>query len=81
MSQTGIRLVTWNLRYDSIPDTIRVEETLSSLPGKLEPPKHFSNVNKEQPWSTRRIKVAKQLLNGNVVLAGNTKLSTSLERK
>ena len=70
MTQSNIRLATWNLRYDTMPDNTSIEETLDRLPGKLEPPKRYSNVTKEYPWSERRIKVAKQLLSEDIVLAG-----------
>ncbi|KAH8118710.1 mannose-6-phosphatase [Phellopilus nigrolimitatus] len=64
-----IRLATWNLRFDSMPDSITVSETLASLPGPLEGPKSFSNVAGEQPWSTRRVKVAQQLISKGVIIA------------
>ena len=53
-----------------MPDNTSIEETLDHLPGKLEPPKRYSNVIKEYPWSERRIKVAKQLLSEDIILAG-----------
>lgn len=53
-----------------MPDDTSIEETLDHLPGKLEPPKRYSNVTREYPWSERRVKVAEQLLSEDIVLAG-----------
>ncbi|KAI5116281.1 hypothetical protein M0805_009932 [Coniferiporia weirii] len=69
MSTPKIRLATWNLRYDSMPDSITVSNTLQNLPATLKGPARYSNITKEKPWSTRRVKVAQQLLKSEVVIA------------
>lgn len=66
---TNIRLGTWNLRFDSMPDNITVRESLDALPDPLVQPA-FLNLTGEQPWSTRRIKVARRLIGEGVVLQG-----------
>lgn len=66
---TNIRLGTWNLRFDSMPDNITVQESLDVLPDPLVQPA-FLNLTGEQPWSTRRIKVAQRLIGEGVVLQG-----------
>ncbi|KAA1471978.1 mannose-6-phosphatase [Dentipellis sp. KUC8613] len=68
-SATHIRIASWNLRFDSMPDNITVQQTLAALPDPLQQPA-FLNLTGEQPWSTRRIKVAQRLLGENIVLAG-----------
>ncbi|ETW77398.1 hypothetical protein HETIRDRAFT_65490 [Heterobasidion irregulare TC 32-1] len=68
-SSTQIRIASWNLRYDSMPNNITVQQTLASLADPLQQPAFF-NLTGEQPWSTRRIKVAQRLLSENIVLAG-----------
>ncbi|TFK66224.1 hypothetical protein BDN72DRAFT_860062 [Pluteus cervinus] len=64
-----MKLITWNLRYDSIPDDITVQQTLKALPNPLKEPTYLA-VSNEQPWSSRRIRVAEKVLAGGVVLAG-----------
>ncbi|KAI0922720.1 hypothetical protein AcV5_009617 [Taiwanofungus camphoratus] len=64
-----MRIATYNLRYDSQPDRITVPQSLDALPDPLERPR-FLNKTGEQPWSTRRIKVAQQLLNEEPILIG-----------
>ncbi|KAF7795809.1 hypothetical protein EIP86_006976 [Pleurotus ostreatoroseus] len=65
---SDMRISTYNLRYDSMPDNITVQQTLSSLPDPLVVPTYFGDQG-EQPWSTRRIKVAEHLLHEGVVMA------------
>ena len=65
-----IRLATWNLRYDSKPDSVPVSTSLQGLAGPLEEPDVYQNIDGEKPWSTRRIEVARHLINENVILAG-----------
>ncbi|KAG6877770.1 hypothetical protein C0993_004145 [Termitomyces sp. T159_Od127] len=68
-----MRITTWNLRFDSMPDNITVQQTLDSLQDPLLQPT-FLTLTEEQPWSTRRIKVAEQLLSSGISLASNTKV-------
>ncbi len=63
-----MRISTYNLRYDSMPDSITVQETLASLPDPLVVPQYLGKSG-EQPWSTRRIKVAQHLLTEGGVMA------------
>ncbi|KAI0772986.1 Endonuclease/exonuclease/phosphatase [Trametes elegans] len=67
--EATMRIATYNLRYDSMPDNISVEQTLSSLPDPLQQYTFFGKKG-EQPWSTRRIKVFQHLESEGVVLAG-----------
>jgi hypothetical protein len=64
-----MRIATYNLRFDSQPDNITVQETLDSLGDPLQEP-IFLEVTTEQPWSTRRIRVAEQVLSEGVVIVG-----------
>ncbi|TBU30372.1 Endonuclease/exonuclease/phosphatase [Dichomitus squalens] len=64
-----MRVSTYNLRYDSMPNNITVAQTLSALPDPLTPPTYYG-AKGEQPWSTRRVKVYEHLNNAGVVLAG-----------
>lgn len=65
---SSMRISTYNLRFDSMPDSITVQQSLSSLPDPLVAPA-FLGISGEQPWSTRRIKVAEHLLHEGVVMA------------
>ncbi|EPT03257.1 hypothetical protein FOMPIDRAFT_1047244 [Fomitopsis schrenkii] len=56
-----MRIATYNLRYDSQPDRISVRESIETLPDPLQRPR-FLGWSGEVPWSTRRLKVAQQLL-------------------
>ncbi|KAL0946258.1 hypothetical protein HGRIS_012513 [Hohenbuehelia grisea] len=58
---TAMRIVSYNLRFDSKPDNITVQQTIASLPDPLQAPR-FLNGSSERPWSTRRIRVAEHLL-------------------
>ncbi|KAJ7648000.1 hypothetical protein FB45DRAFT_1020212 [Roridomyces roridus] len=64
-----LRLATYNLRYDSRPDNITVQQSLESLPDPLVGPGYYRKAG-EQPWSIRRPWVAEQLLHEGVVLVG-----------
>ena len=55
--------MTWNLRYDSQPDHIPVSETLLRLPTSVPPDEevpYYADFS-ENPWSTRRIAVAREV--------------------
>ncbi|CAK5275073.1 unnamed protein product [Mycena citricolor] len=65
----AMRFVTYNLRYDSRPDTISVAQSLTHLPDPLDSPRYLAKAG-EQPWSTRRLRVAEHLLGEGIVLAG-----------
>lgn len=64
-----MRIATYNLRYDSKPDNISVQQSIKSLDDPLQQPQ-FLGISKEEPWSTRRIRVAELLLSEGTVLAG-----------
>lgn len=66
-----MRLLTWNLRFDSQTDDISVKETLESLPDPLTAPK-FMGRKREQPWSSRRIRVAQEIRGSGVSVIGIT---------
>jgi len=65
----GMRLATYNLRFDSQPNDIAVQESIKSLQDPLQEPA-FQSVTTEQPWSTRRIRVAELLLREGTAVAG-----------
>ncbi|KAJ7472887.1 Endonuclease/exonuclease/phosphatase [Mycena galericulata] len=65
----AMRLVTYNLRYDSQPDNITVPQSLAALPDPLNGPGYLRKSG-EQPWSIRRLRVAQHLLGEGIVLAG-----------
>lgn len=67
----SIRIATYNLRFDSMPNNITVQQTLASLPDPLVAPTYLS-LEGEQPWSTRRIRVWQNLLSEGVVLFGES---------
>ena len=69
MSSQVIRIASYNLRYDSQPDNITVQDSLGSLPNPLSAPVYY-NATGEQPWSTRRVRVAEHLLSKGTIIAG-----------
>ena len=66
-----MRLATFNLRYDVLPDNITVQQSLDaqSAIDALQPPKYLA-VHKEQPWSLRRLRVAEMILREDVDIIG-----------
>lgn len=72
-----MRITTYNLRYDSMPDNISVQQSLASLPDPLVQPQYLAKSG-EQPWSTRRLKVAEHLLHADVVMASGSHYSSVL---
>ncbi|KAJ7259167.1 Endonuclease/exonuclease/phosphatase [Mycena haematopus] len=64
-----MRFVTYNLRFDSQPDNITVQQSLEALPDPLAGPGYLRKSG-EQPWSLRRLHVAEHLLGEGIVLAG-----------
>ncbi|KAJ6612844.1 Endonuclease/exonuclease/phosphatase [Mycena sp. CBHHK59/15] len=65
----ALRMVTYNLRFDSMPDNITVQQSLAAVPDPLVQPAYLA-LTDEQPWSTRRLKVAEHLISEGIVLAG-----------
>lgn len=74
ISEKTLRLASYNVRYDSQPDSISVEESLNAFPRGLptEPP-YYTNTT-EQPWSLRRLYIAQDLLFNDVDLCGGQEL-------
>lgn len=66
----SLRLLSFNLRYDSQPDNISVDETLKSLPDPLLQRTVFYNNTAERPWSARRIGPYNEVIFNRVDLAG-----------
>ncbi|KAF9781131.1 Endonuclease/exonuclease/phosphatase [Thelephora terrestris] len=60
----------YNLRYDCKPDQIAVKDSIARLPDPSLQPSYLSLAGKEQPWSSRRIRIAQDLLRECVALAG-----------
>lgn len=70
---TPVRLQTWNLRYDSQPNSISVGDTIASLPGRIPADsgvKYYGSPT-EVPWSTRRIAVANDVIFNRVDILGS----------
>ncbi|EIN14553.1 mannose-6-phosphatase [Punctularia strigosozonata HHB-11173 SS5] len=65
----GFRIATHNLRFDSMPDNITVQQSIAALPDPLTQPA-FLALSGEQPWSTRRIKIAQHLISEGLSLFG-----------
>jgi hypothetical protein len=63
-----IRLATWNLRYDVLPDAIPVSASLAALPDPCATPSQV--LRGERPWSARRVRVAQRLWASRVDLVG-----------
>jgi hypothetical protein len=64
-----MRIVSWNLRYDSQPgDWEEVKDTLERLPNPLEEPQYLK-LTGEQHWNIRRIRIAEYLLREEPVIA------------
>ena len=63
-----MRVSTYNLRYDSMPNNITVQQSLASLPDPLQQIDYYA-LSGEQPWSTRRIKVYQHLNNEGPVVS------------
>lgn len=67
---TKLRLMSFNVRYDSKPDDITVQQSLDSLSrGVPSEPSFYGNAT-EQPWSTRRLYVANDILFNGADLFG-----------
>lgn len=58
-----LRLLSWNLRYDSKPDSIPISETIATLPASIPTDQDVTYYSspQEAPWSTRRIAVAQEV--------------------
>lgn len=77
---TPIRLLTWNLRYDSKPNSITVADTIASLPHGIPADsgmKYYDN-SAEVPWSTRRITVANDVIFNRVDILGTLCIRVAL---
>ncbi|KAH7103651.1 mannose-6-phosphatase [Auriculariales sp. MPI-PUGE-AT-0066] len=59
----AIRCASWNLRYDITPDKVTVQESLAALKSPLhQPTSLYKDVDRERPWSERRIRVWQHLV-------------------
>jgi hypothetical protein len=65
MALNRLHLASYNLRFDSMPDGISVADSIAALPDPLEGPKYLRKTG-EQPWSTRRMRVAHKILSRDV---------------
>ena len=63
-----MRIASWNIRYDVKPDNIPLEHSLAALNDPLLPPRN--TLVGEQPWSARRVAVARTLFAAQVDLIG-----------
>lgn len=78
-SSLAIHVATYNIRYDRIPDSITVQQSLANLSDPLQQPNYLRS-NGEQPWSKRRIPVAEQILSMGTIVAGQDLLTHSTRR-
>lgn len=66
------RLATYNLRFDSMPDSITVNQSLASIPDPLAQPV-FLGKSGEQPWSQRRLYIAQRIITEGTAVFSKTK--------
>lgn len=58
LSQT-VRSMSWNLRYDSMPDNVTIAQSIAALNGNdIQTPTAYYPDTNERPWSQRRIPVS-----------------------
>ncbi|KAK0464064.1 Endonuclease/exonuclease/phosphatase [Armillaria novae-zelandiae] len=69
-NSTSLRIATYNIGYDSKPDQITLSGSISALKNPLEQPGRFLGLSGEQPWSTRRLRVAESLSSEKIVIVG-----------
>jgi len=67
-----LRIATWNIRFDSMPNDEKVSDTLDKLPDTLKGPTKYLGHTGELRWSERRVGVAQILLSQNVDLIGSS---------
>jgi len=66
-----VNIASWNLRYDSQPDDLRISESIARLADPLNPPSGaYYHHTSERPWSERRIPVANTLIQAGVDIIG-----------
>lgn len=66
-----LRVLSYNVRYDSMPDDLSVQDTLKSLPKTLpQTPTEYNPNLGELPWSTRRTYIANDILSGGAQVYG-----------
>lgn len=66
-----LRFLSYNVRYDSMPDSISVNESIDSLPKGLPGKPHYYAHWIEQPWSTRRLYIANDILFNRIDIYGS----------
>lgn len=54
------RIATYNLRFDALPDSITVNQSLASIPDPLTQIAYLNKTG-EQPWSQRRLYIAERI--------------------
>lgn len=59
----GLRVLTWNVRYDSQPDMLTPADSIAALPAEIPPDEPVNSYAgwAEAPWSTRRIDIAREV--------------------
>lgn len=62
-------LLSYNLRFDALPDDITVKQSLDSQEDPLILP-NFLHSSGEKPWSLRRMRIAEQILGESPLIAG-----------
>jgi len=67
---TCLRVLSLNLRYDSQPDNLSVDETIRNLPDPLAEKNIYYRNTGERQWSDRRIAVANEVLFNRVDVIG-----------
>ncbi len=67
-NSTNLRIAMYNLRYDSQSDQITVPVSISAPANPLGQEAFLGPLG-EQPWSTRRLRVAEYLLSEDILIA------------
>ncbi|GJJ06205.1 hypothetical protein Clacol_000394 [Clathrus columnatus] len=66
-----VRGMSWNLRYDSMPDNITIPESIAALNGNdIQTPTAYYPDTNERPWSQRRIPVSNTVNFAGVSILG-----------
>lgn len=69
-AQHALRFMSYNVRFDSRPDSVSVDDSLHALPKGLPfEPVYYAN-STEQPWSRRRLYIANDILFNRIDLYG-----------
>lgn len=72
LATASLRILSYNVRYDSMPDDVSVQRSLDQLAqGVPSEPEYYANTT-EQPWSLRRLYIANDILFNRADLFGTS---------